>query len=74
MGGYKPGWFNKSVAYATAIATWATDNKVVFGPGATPPGAMLVFDITLYAALAGVNTPVLRLGNLQLKLTDIAST
>jgi hypothetical protein len=36
-----------------------------------PPGAMLVFDITLYAALAGVNTPVLRLGNLELKLTDI---
>ncbi len=60
-----------AVMYADAITTWAKDNGVVLGPQATPKGAVLVFDITLYAALAGVNTPVLRLGNLELTLTDI---
>ncbi|GLS22431.1 hypothetical protein GCM10007874_54490 [Labrys miyagiensis] len=57
--------------FAAAIAGWASDNSIVFGAGAVPAGAMLVFDITLYAALSGVNTPVLRFSNLQLKLTDI---
>jgi large repetitive protein len=60
-----------AVMYADAIANWANTSGVAFGPSATPKGAVLVFDLTLYAALAGVNTPVLRLGNLQLKLTDI---
>jgi hypothetical protein len=58
-------------AYSQAIIGWAKTNDIVFGAQATPKGAVLVFDLTLYAALAGVNTPVLRLGNLQLKLTDI---
>ena len=57
--------------FAAAIDTWANDNSVVFGAAAAPAGAMLIFDITLYAALSGVNTPVLRFSNLQLKLTDI---
>jgi len=56
--------------FAQAIADWAS-GKVVFGANAEPAGARLVFDITLYAALSGVNTPVLRFSNLQLKLTDI---
>lgn len=57
--------------FAEAIASWASTNSIVFGANAVPAGAMLVFDITLYAALSGVNTPVLRFSNLQLKLTDI---
>ncbi|TIU98428.1 MAG: hypothetical protein E5W04_23690 [Mesorhizobium sp.] len=57
--------------FAEAIAGWASGNSIVFGANAEPAGAMLVFDITLYAALSGVNTPVLRFSNLQLKLTDI---
>ncbi|CAM5762883.1 hypothetical protein [Mesorhizobium amorphae] len=57
--------------FADAIASWASGNSIVFGANAEPAGAMLVFDITLYAALSGVNTPVLRFSNLQLKLTDV---
>ncbi|WP_095088477.1 hypothetical protein [Mesorhizobium sophorae] len=57
--------------FAAAIAGWASKNSIVFGANAMPAGARLVFDITLYAALSGVNTPVLRFSNLQLKLTDI---
>jgi len=57
--------------FAAAITAWAADNSIVFGASAAPAGAMLVFDLTLYAALSGVNTPVLRFSNLQLKLTDI---
>jgi hypothetical protein len=34
-------------------------------------GGQFVFDVTLYAELSGVNTPVLRLRNLQLNTTDI---
>lgn len=60
-----------SVVFADAIAGWASDNKVVFGAAAAPAGAMLVFDITLYAALSGADTPVLRFSNLQLDLTAI---
>jgi len=57
--------------FAAAIANWASGNSIVFGANAEPAGARLVFDITLYAALSGVNTPVLRFSNLQLNLTDI---
>lgn len=60
--------------FSAAIADWATTNNIVFGANATPAGATLVFDVTLYAALSGVNTPVLRFSNLQLKLTDIDAT
>ncbi len=58
-------------AFANAIATWSTTNAVPFGPTSQPAGAQLVFDITLYAELSSLNTPVLRLSNLQLALTDI---
>jgi hypothetical protein len=57
--------------FADAIAGWAKDNNIVFGANATPAGASLVFDITLYAGLSGGNVPVLRFDNLQLNLTDI---
>ncbi|MFL6257219.1 MAG: hypothetical protein ACJ74T_19600 [Pyrinomonadaceae bacterium] len=57
--------------YMQAIQRWSADNGIAFGPSATPAGACLVFDITLYAQLSGLNTPVLRLRNLQLKLTDV---
>ncbi|WP_095197979.1 hypothetical protein [Mesorhizobium carmichaelinearum] len=57
--------------FAEAIAGWASGKSIVFGANAEPAGARLVFDITLYAALSGVNTPVLRFSNLQLNLTDI---
>jgi hypothetical protein len=57
--------------FAAAIAGWAHDNGVMFGPKPTLQLAALRFDITLYAKLSGVNTPVLRLNNLQLKVTDI---
>lgn len=59
--------------YAQAIADWAKQEEVTFGTQSQPAGAQLVFDITLYAQLSGLNTPVLRLSNLQLKLTDIDS-
>ncbi|APR75953.1 Hypothetical protein A7982_01300 [Minicystis rosea] len=57
--------------YAEAITKWCQDNGVAFGAAATPAGAMLVFDVTLYAQLSGTNVPVLRLGNLDLALADI---
>jgi large repetitive protein len=60
-----------SALFAAAIDTWAANNSIIYGPNALPAGAMLVFDITLYAALSGVDTPVLRFSNLQLNLTDI---
>lgn len=57
--------------YTQAIQKWSTDNGITFGPSSTLGDASLVFDITLYAQLSGLNTPVLRLRSLQLKLTDI---
>jgi hypothetical protein len=60
-----------SSLYATKVAQWAQNNAIAFG-GAAQNGAQFVFDITLYAQLSGLNTPVLRLRNLFLKLTDIA--
>lgn len=60
-----------SGAFATAAAQWAADNAVTLG-GQAQQGARFVFDITLYAQISGLNTPVLRLRNLQLALTDIA--
>ena len=57
--------------FSDAIADWANDKGVVFGANATPAGASLVFDITLYAGLSGGNVPVLRFENLRLNLTDI---
>jgi len=58
--------------YSDAVTAWSQTHGVAFGPGAEPAGARLVFDITLYAELSSANTPVLRLRNLQLALTDIA--
>lgn len=63
-----------SAQYATAIATWAANNNLVFGSQSQPSGAQLIFDITLYAQLSGVNTPVLRLRNLYLNFTDVSPT
>ena len=57
--------------FSAAIAVWANDNGIVFGAKRNARRRLLVFDITLYAALSGGNTPVLRLGNLQLTLTDV---
>lgn len=57
--------------YTLAIQQWSTDNGITFGPSSTLGDARLVFDITLYAQLSGLNTPVLRLRSLQLKLTDV---
>lgn len=58
---------------AEQIETWSTDN-VTFGTDAQPAGGKFIFDITLYAQLSGLNTPVLRLRNLQLELKDISPT
>jgi hypothetical protein len=58
-------------AFAGAIEGWSTPNGVSFGSNAQPAGGMLVFDVTLYAELSSVNTPVLRLRNVQLKLPDV---
>ena len=58
--------------YAASIVDWAAANAVPFG-SAAQGGAQFVFDITLYAELSGLNTPVLRLRNLQLKTADVAS-
>jgi hypothetical protein len=70
--GNQPGQLNEFAAlYTEAIKTWSGLNGVTFGPNSQPAGAQLVFDITLYAQLSGLNTPVLRLRSLQLKLTDI---
>lgn len=57
--------------YTLAIQQWSADNGITFGPSSTLGDARLVFDITLYAQLSGLNTPVLRLRSLQLKLTDV---
>ncbi|HMB90953.1 MAG TPA: hypothetical protein VKP65_08910, partial [Rhodothermales bacterium] len=62
-----------SSMYATAVAQWAEENEVAFGTDAQQE-ARFVFDITLYAQLSGLNTPVLRLRNLQLNLTDIVTS
>jgi hypothetical protein len=70
--GNQPDQLNEFAAlYTEAIKTWSGLNGVTFGPNSQPAGAQLVFDITLYAQLSGLNTPVLRLRSLQLKLTDI---
>lgn len=60
-----------ALQYTQAIRQWSTDNGITFGPSSTLGDARLVFDITLYAQLSGLNTPVLRLRSLQLKLTDV---
>jgi large repetitive protein len=57
--------------FAQAVAGWAASNDIKFGSDAQS-GAQLVFDITLYAELSGLNTPVLRLRTLQLKTADVA--
>ncbi|MGA1797287.1 hypothetical protein VH567_00730 [Sphingomonas sp. 4RDLI-65] len=57
--------------FAQAIDQWASANAVAYGSGSEPAGAQLVFDTTLYAALSGVDTPVLRFTALTLALTDI---
>lgn len=70
--GNQPDQLNEFAAlYAEAIKSWSSLNGVTFGQNSQPAGAQLVFDITLYAQLSGLNTPVLRLRSLQLKLTDI---
>jgi large repetitive protein len=70
--GNQPDQLNEFAAlYTAAIKSWSGLNGVTFGPNSQPAGAQLVFDITLYAQLSGLNTPVLRLRSLQLKLTDI---
>ncbi len=70
--GQQPGQIGDfSLVFSQAINVWALANAIVYGQASEPAGAMLVFDITLYAALSGVDTPVLRFSNLQLKLTDI---
>ena len=56
--------------YGEAVAAWAAREQLKLGSEALPD-ATFVFDITLYAQLSGLNTPVLRLGNLRLKLSDI---
>jgi hypothetical protein len=70
--GNQPDQLNQFAALcAEAIKSWSDANGVTFGQNSQPAGAQLVFDITLYAQLSGLNTPVLRLRSLQLKLTDI---
>lgn len=59
-----------SSRYATRLAAWAEANKIAFGGGALA-GAQFVFDITLYAELSGLNTPLLRLRRLTLGASDV---
>ncbi|MGH6847566.1 MAG: hypothetical protein ACREC0_09045 [Methylocella sp.] len=56
--------------FAITVANWAERNAIPFGPGAQA-GAQFVFDLTLYAELSGLNTPVLRLRALQLRTADV---
>jgi hypothetical protein len=58
--------------YAETVATWLASNEIGLGTAAQPD-ACLVFDLTLYAELSGVNTPVLRLRQLELRTADIAA-
>ncbi|HTH99752.1 MAG TPA: hypothetical protein VL752_02300, partial [Acidisoma sp.] len=60
-----------SSRYAAQVAAWAETNKVAFGSDGLA-GAQFVFDVTLYAELSGLNTPLLRLRRLQLKTADVA--
>jgi hypothetical protein len=57
--------------FGQAIDAWAAQNSIAYGSASQPAGAQLVFDVTLYAALSGADTPVLRFTSLYLKLTDI---
>ena len=59
-----------SAQFARAITGWTSANAIAFGALAQA-GARLVFDLTLYAELSGVNTPVLRLRSLQLETADV---
>jgi hypothetical protein len=59
-----------SALFAEAITQWTSDNAIAFG-AAAQAGAQLVFDLTLFAELSGLNTPVLRLRALQLKTADV---
>ncbi len=59
-----------SALFADAITKWTSDNAIAFG-GAGQAGAQLVFDLTLFAELSGLNTPVLRLRSLQLKTAAV---
>ncbi|CAM2069755.1 hypothetical protein SCOR_30550 [Sulfidibacter corallicola] len=56
---------------ALAVANWAQRNGVVFGNTPQPASGQIVFDMTLYAQLSGLNTPVLRLRDLFLNLSDV---
>jgi hypothetical protein len=56
--------------FSEAITTWSTNTGITFGPSALP-GAQFVFDITLFAELSGLTTPVLEFTNLQLALSGI---
>jgi hypothetical protein len=60
-----------SAAFATAITTWSGQNGVTYGSAGQPSAGRFVFDVTLYAELSGANTPVLRLRQLFLMLTNI---
>lgn len=60
-----------SAAFATAITTWSGQNGVTFGSAGQPSAGRFVFDVTLYAELSGANTPVLRLRQLFLMLSNL---
>jgi hypothetical protein len=62
-----------SSLYANAVSTWASGESIEFDQSALK-GATFVFDITLYAQLSGLNTPVLRLRNLRLELSKITTS
>jgi hypothetical protein len=48
----------------------ASDNAVLFGSD-SQTGAQFVFDVTLFAQLSEVDTPLLRLRNLKLNLAGV---
>jgi hypothetical protein len=56
--------------FSEAITAWSTNAGIAFGASALA-GAQFVFDITLFAELSGLTTPVLEFTNLQLALSGI---
>jgi hypothetical protein len=61
----------QAAQFAQGIQHWSEQNLITFGPSSTHEDACLIFEITVYALLSDPNTPVLKLSNLQLKLTDV---
>lgn len=65
---------SESEPHAAILAQWLESEGFGFGANASPAGAMVVFDVTLYSRLptGGTHVPLLRLSQLRLQLSVVA--